>query len=139
MAFATAELSLMLAMMRPPGLNRCPSCFQTSTCILGNIVGKELRNAYGDTGNVIGHTIGNTICDTVGNTESDTVGGSRRRVGDAYKCCGSQCCPIGQHHNVCYVRVGTACWVQSLVATWCGSMLAPPYLVAANSSHHAVC
>ena len=50
MACATAELSLMLAMMRPPGLNRCPSCFQISTCVTGKRVGNRVAYTYRDIG-----------------------------------------------------------------------------------------
>lgn len=58
MACATAELSLMLAMMRPPGLNRCPSCFHTSTYTAGNRVGNRVATTYREIGNTVGNTTG---------------------------------------------------------------------------------
>lgn len=67
MACATAELSLMLAMMRPPGLNRCPSCFHTSTYIVGNRLGNRVAHTYGYIGNTVHNSNGNTVFDTVGN------------------------------------------------------------------------
>ena len=46
----------MLAMMRPPGLNRCPSCFQISTCATGKRVGNRVADTYRDIGNTVGNS-----------------------------------------------------------------------------------